>query len=250
MLTRDAFDFSGRTLVLTGANGAIPRAIARDFNRCGANLVLTDLDPGALQDFARELDAGGRVVVERFDVTSPEEADAVAALARTTFGGVDFLVTGAGYFPERAAKDMTAAEWHRVLDVNLAGTFHVSRAMIPLLADGSAMVHIASWAGHYGSIWHSHYAAAKGGVLAFARTLAKELAPRTRVNCVSPGFIDTPMVTDIMAKSGDSAIAQTLLARVGKPAEVASVVTFLCSDAASFITGETVHVNGGLSIAS
>jgi len=248
--TSDQFDFSGRTLVLTGANGAIPRAIARDFNASGANLVLTDLDPRPLRSFVDEIGAGDRAVVARLDVTVAHEADAAARLAQDRFGAVDFLVTGAGYFPEKPTKDMTAAEWNKVVDVNLTGTFHISRAVIPYLAEDSAMVHIASWAGHYGSIWHSHYAAAKGGVLAFARTLTKELAPRTRVNCVSPGFIDTPMVTDLMAKSGDSAIAQTLLARVGRPDEVASVVTFLCSNAASFITGETIHINGGLSIAS
>lgn len=142
------YDLSNRSLILTGANGAIPRAIAREFYRCGANLVLSDLDPAALEAFAATLGDPSRIAVARFDVTVPEEADAVVGLCASRFGAVDFLVTGAGYFPEKATRDMTPAEWSRVIDVNLTGTFHISRAVIPRLADHSAMVHIASWAGH------------------------------------------------------------------------------------------------------
>lgn len=236
---------------MTGANGAIPRAIAAMFYEAGANLVLTDIESPVLEKFAENLDSKRRrIVVSDCDVTKSAQANAAATLAVRQFGGIDFLVTGAGFFPEGATAEMSDDEWSRVLDINLTGTFYISRAVVPALTANSAIVHIASWAGHYGSLLHSHYAAAKGGVLAFARTLAKELAPRTRVNCVSPGFIDTPMVTDLLEKSGQAAIEQTLLKRIGRPHEVASVVAFLCSDASSFITGETIHVNGGLSIAS
>lgn len=245
------YDFKGRTLLLTGANGGISRAIASEFYRCGANLYLTDLNEAALRKFADELDPSGtRIVVAVQDVTRSDHADRVVSACAERFGGIDFLVTAAGYFPEKAAKDMTDEEWRQILAINLDGTFYVSRAAIPVMRDNSAMVHIASLAGHFGSIWHSHYAAAKGGVLSFARTLAKELAPKIRVNSVSPGIIETVMTKDLMNQGGDQWIASTPMGRMGRPDEVATVISFLCSDGASFLTGETVHINGGLYIAS
>jgi 3-oxoacyl-[acyl-carrier protein] reductase len=117
--------------------------------------------------------------------------------------------------------------------------------------DGGSMVHIASVAGHRGSRQHAHYATAKAGVLGLARSLAQEFAPRNiRVNSVSPGIIDTPMVNDLMRGKGDYILASTPLGRMGTPDEVAGVIAFLASDLASFVTGETVHVNGGYYIAS
>ncbi len=112
------------------------------------------------------------------------------------------------------------------------------------------MVNIASMAGHRGSYQHAHYAAAKGAVLSFSRSLALELAPRVRVNAVSPGLIDTPLVQPLLKVRGPQLIDQTPLKRLGTSEEVARVIAFLCSDWASFITGETVHINGGLYIVS
>ncbi|CAB3657003.1 SDR family NAD(P)-dependent oxidoreductase [Paraburkholderia rhynchosiae] len=245
------YDFKGRSLLMTGANGGISRAIAAEFYACGANMVLTDLNEKALGDFAQELDPSGeRIVVAKVDVTESANADAAARLCNERFGGIDFLVTAAGHFPRSPTRDMTDEEWRDIIAINLDGTFYISRAVMPYLRDNSAMVHVASLAGHAGVIWHSHYGAAKGGVLSFARSLAKELAPRTRVNSVSPGIIDTPMVRAIMDSDGDAWLASTLLRRMGDPREVATVVSFLCSDGASFLTGETIHINGGLYIAS
>lgn len=245
------YDFNGRTLLLTGANGGISRAIAGEFYKAGATMVLTDLNIDGLTAFCKELDPSGQKVVPiKMDVTKSGDADTAAKLANDKFGGIDFLVTAAGYFPEVPMKDMTDAQWSHIIGVNLDGTFYASRAVIPFMRDGGAMVHIASLAGHFGSIWHSHYAAAKGGVLSFARTLAKELAPKIRVNSVSPGIIDTVMVRDLMEEGGDDWISGTPLQRLGRPEEVATVISFLCSDGASFVTGETIHINGGLYIAS
>ncbi|MBL8582458.1 MAG: SDR family oxidoreductase [Rhizobiaceae bacterium] len=245
------YDFNGRTLLLTGANGGISREIAREFYNCGATMVLTDLNIDGLRAFCEELDPSGqKVVAAKMDVTRSEDSDAAAQLAKDRFGGIDFLVTAAGYFPEVPARDMTNAQWSQIIAINLDGTFYASRAAIPYMRDGGAMVHIASLAGHFGSIWHSHYAAAKGGVLSFARTLAKELAPKIRVNSVSPGIIDTVMVRELMEQGGGDWIKATPLQRLGRPEEVATVISFLCSDGASFLTGETIHINGGLYIAS
>ena len=137
------------------------------------------------------------------------------------------------------------------MGINLDGVLYASRAMIPVLNEGGSMVHIASVAGHGGSRLHAHYATAKAGVLGLARSLALELAPQNiRVNAVSPGIIDTPMIEDLMKLKGDIIFATTPMGRLGTPDEVAGVIAFLASDLASFITGETVHVNGGYYIAS
>jgi 3-oxoacyl-[acyl-carrier protein] reductase len=242
--------FDGKVLLLTGANGAIPRAVARLFHGLGAALVLTDLDAAALADFAAALPAGPRVLTARADVAQAEEIDAAFAMATVELGGVDILVTGAGIYREAPIATMSEGDWRQTLAVNLDGVFHACRRAATELREGGAICNIASMAGHRGSLRHTHYGAAKGAVLAFSRGLAQELAPRgIRVNCVSPGIIATPMVDHLLAQRGDALLAATPLGRLGTPEEVADAVAFLCSDRAAFITGETLHVNGGLHIA-
>ena len=146
--------------------------------------------------------------------------------------------------------DMTDAQWRQALGVNLDGVFFTCRASIPLFAEGGAVVNIASMAGRKGSFMHSHYAASKGAVLAFSPALALEPAPRVKVNAVSPGIIDTPLVQPLLERQGPQLIAQTPQKQLGRPEEVAQTVAYLCSDWASFITAETIHINGGLYIAS
>jgi 3-oxoacyl-[acyl-carrier protein] reductase len=245
------FQFEGKILLLTGANGGITRAVARTFLDLGARMVLTDLDGPGVQRFAREVDpTGNRVVTMKVDVTKSEECDASVRLCQEKFGRLDYLVNGAGLYLDQMVASMTDAQWRQTLGVNLDGVFYTCRAAIPALADGGAIVNIASMAGHRGSFQHTHYAAAKGAVLTFSRSLARELAPRVRVNVVSPGLIDTPLIQPLLKVSGPALIDQTPLKRLGRPEEVARVIAFLCSDWASFLTGETIHINGGLHIAS
>ena len=243
------FDFSGKVLLLTGANGGITRAIARLFRQMGARLVLSDLNDAGLTAFGAELDKTGRSVVTlKGDASQSADSDAAVALARERFGGLDFLVTGAGLYLDQLIATMTDEQWRQAIGVNLDGVFYSCRAASKALRDGGAVVNIASMAGHRGSYQHAHYAAAKGAVLSFTRSLALELAPRVRVNAVSPGLIDTPMVVPLLQARGPQLIEQTPLKRLGTPEEVARVIAFLCSDWASFMTGETVHINGGLYI--
>jgi 3-oxoacyl-[acyl-carrier protein] reductase len=155
----------------------------------------------------------------------------------------------AGLYPEGGLAAMSESEWRRAIDVNLNGVFLTCRSAARHLRDNSAVVMVSSIAAHRGSAMHAHYAAAKGGVLSLMRSLALELAPRTRVNAVSPGIIESEMTRTLVAARGEQLVAQTPLGRLGRPGEVASVIAFLCSDAASFITGETIHVNGGLYVA-
>lgn len=246
------FDFSGRTLFLTGANGGISRAIAQVFFDLGANCVLTDLDLEGMAAFARELDpSGARVLALRQDAGVEDDARRAVAAAVERFGTLDFVVTSAGLYRARTVKDMDEAYWRKGIAVNLDGVFYTCHAAIAHLAQGSAIVNVASMAGHRGSFSHADYAAAKSGVLGFSRSLAIELAPRVRVNAVSPGLIDTPMVRPLMAgDKGAALLESTPMKRLGTPQEIGRVVAFLCSDWAGFVTGETVHVNGGLYIAS
>lgn len=245
------FNFREKVLVLTGANGVIPRAVARTFFELGANLVVSDIDYDGLTAVAQSLDpSGDRIVVLRQDASRSRDAAELATACQERFGGADYLVTAAGLYRDQLVAAMTDEQWRETIGVNLDGVFFTCRAIAPLLRDGGAIVNIASVAGHRGSCQHAHYAAAKGAVLTFSRSLALELAPRIRVNAVSPGLIDTPMIRSLLAARGEELFAATPLKRLGQPDEVARTIAFLCSDWASFITGETLHINGGLYIAS
>lgn len=239
---------SSRVTVITGANGEIPRAIAALFARAGARLVLTDIDVEPLTAFAQTLE-GEQAAVCRQDVSDPADADRVADRVRERFGGVDCIVTGAGLYQHLDIQRMTAEQWRTSLAVNLDGVFWTIRALLPLLTAGSSIVNITSVAGHRGSIDHTPYASAKGGVLTLTRSLAQELAPRTRVNAVSPGLIDTRMMQTLDGSRKARMIEGTPMKRLGTATEVAEVVAFLCGPGAGYVTGETIHVNGGLHMA-
>lgn len=240
-------DMAGKTLILSGAGGAIGREIARQFLEAGANLVLGDLALDPLAKFCKEIDPSGeRAKPFRLDAASSASNDEFVALAVETFGSVDFVVPAAGIYPEVAIADMTNDQWATVMNINLDGVFYLIRACIPHLNQDGSIVNISSIAGHRGSNKHGHYAAAKGALLALTRSLAWELGSKARANCVSPGIIETQMTVDLVAARGDVLIAATPSGRLGQASEVASVVLFLCSPAASFVNGETIQVNGGL----
>ena len=246
-----SYDFTGRTLFLTGAGGGIPAAIARLFAASGANLFLTDLHADSLTSLANELQDMTSLVAHALDVSDPQAVRAAAEACHTRFGQIDYVVTGAGLYEEGAVDGMEDDVWRRGIAVNLDGVFHSVRAALPHMPDGGAVVNIASMAGHRGSFGHAPYSAAKGAVLALTRSLAQEVAGRNiRCNAISPGLIDTPMVRGLMQERGGDMLKMTPLGRLGTPEDVAGVAAFLCSDGAAFLTAETIHVNGGLYIAS
>lgn len=235
--------------VITGAAGEIPAEIARLFAARGTQLLLSDVDEPALARLAEELRTDTRVETLRQDVASADDAEALAQHCRKHYGRVDHVITGAGLYEHLPLAEIDPERWRRSLAINLDGVFYTIQALRPLLTEGSSVVNITSVAGHRGSPDHTPYAAAKGGVLTLTRSLAQELGPRTRVNAVSPGLIDTRMMQSLDARRREAMTAAMPLQRLGSSREVAEVVLFLCSPAAGYVTAETIHVNGGLYIA-
>lgn len=238
----------GKTALITGAGGGIGGACARLLGEESVNLILTDIKQEAIE---QQLELGGGA--DEFDVEAIVEADLCnegdlnqLIAAAQSDGGIDFLIPAAGIYPEVPVSEMSDADWEQVFDINVTSVFKLVRESLPQLNEGGSIVNFGSIAGARGSMNHAHYSASKGAIGAFTRSLALELAPKNiRVNAVAPGIIETPMIDELVVSSGDKILADTPLGRYGKAEEIASVVTFLCSSGASFITGETVHVNGG-----
>lgn len=243
--------FTNKTFLITGAAGGIARATALRVARHGANVALSDVNPAALEALQQELLGQvpqAQVSIHVTDVSDAEACRQVAQAVAGRFGGIDHLVHSAGIYPEKLVADMRDDEWRKLMQINLDGTFYICRAVIPHLNDDSSIVTLSSVAGQRGSYGHAHYAASKGAVISFSRSLALELAPKTRVNALSPGIIATPMTKDLLAKNQQALLQNTPLKRLGTAEEVAGGIAFLCSPLAGFITAETLQVNGGLYI--
>jgi 3-oxoacyl-[acyl-carrier protein] reductase len=241
------FDFRGKNALITGAASGIGRATGQYFFDCGANVVLADINLSGLETLAASLASPARVAVAQYDACVSKSADSVVALATERFGNIDYVVACAGINESQIADQMTDEQWHRMIGTNLDGVFFITRRAISAMNDGGAIVALSSMSGHRGGSYaHAHYGATKGGILAYTRGLAKDVAPRIRVNSLSPGLIDTPMLP---AHAVEKQLSGIPLGRIGKASEVASVAAFLCSDAASYITGETIIISGGLYMA-
>ncbi len=243
-------DLSGRTALVSGGSRGIGAACCRILARAGCSVVINyRRRADAANQVAEEIRArGGRALPVGADVANPHQVGAMVEQAVQEFGGLDFLVANAGIWTGGPVESLTDADWARMIGVNLTGTFHLVRAVVPHLRAraGAGMVFIGSTAGQRGEASHSHYAASKGALIAFTRSLAVELAP-IRVNLVSPGWIRTDMSAESLRPEN---IASSLkepipLGGPGDPEDVAAPVAFLLSSWARHITGAVVNVNGG-----
>ena len=242
----------GKIAIVTGAGQGIGRGIAEKLAAEGATVVVTDVNETTAKETADAI--GNGAVGIRADVTSRESVDAMVAQVQRQFGRIDVLVNNAGWDKASPFVDSDPADWDRVIAINLYGVLHTCKAVLPIMAGQGAgsVVNLASDAGRVGSSGEAVYSAAKGGVIAFTKTIAPEMARHgINANAVCPGPTDTALFASM---GGDNpklreALTKAIpLRRLGRPADLANAVAFLVSDEAAFITGQTVSVSGGLTM--
>ena len=232
-----------KTVLITGALGGIGRATIQAFNAYNVQLILIDI----VAEDKYFLDClKNQAVYFQVDIAQPEHVDQIYQQILKQFPQIDFLIHTAGVYQHIELDDLDFATWNQQINLNLNANYYLIKSFKNALTEDSAIVNIASIAGHQGSLAHTAYATAKGGVVALSKSLAIELAPKTRVNTVSPGLIDTQMMQGMTAEKRRDMTEATPLQRLGQPHEIADVILFLCSQGASFMTGENIHVNGGL----
>ena len=243
------FELAGKRALVTGASGAIGGAIARSLHGQGAAVALSGTREPALADLARAL--GARAHVVPADLADAAAAADLLARASAAMGGLDILVNNAGVTRDTLALRMKDEDWQHVLDVNLTSAFRLSRAVLKAMMRQrwGRIISIASIVGLTGNAGQANYAASKAGLIAMTKSVAQEVASRgITANCVAPGFIETPM-TEALGEDQRAALAGAIPAgRFGAAEDVAACVAFLASDEAAYITGETLHVNGGMAM--
>jgi 3-oxoacyl-[acyl-carrier protein] reductase len=244
------FDLTGKTALVTGASGGIGGAIARALHGAGAQVVLSGTREGVLSTLAANLGERAKVVV--CDLAEAAAVDGLVEVAETTAGApIDVLVANAGVTRDGLLLRMKDEDWEAVLRINLDSYFRLSRAALRgmMRRRWGRIIGITSVVGVAGNPGQTNYAASKAGMIGFSKALAQEVASRNiTVNCVAPGFIESPM-TDALNDTQKSQILGTIPAgRLGAGAEIAAACLFLASDEAAYITGQTLHVNGGMAM--
>ena len=244
------FDLTGKAALVTGASGGIGGAIARALHAQGATVTLSGTRAEALEALKAALGERAHVVAAKLD--DPADIDRLAKEAEAALGGkLDILVNNAGITRDNISMRMKDEEWEKVLQVNLTGTFRLTRAAMRGMMKRrfGRVINITSIVGVTGNPGQANYAAAKAGLIGMSKSLAQELASRgITVNCLAPGFIATPM-TDVLTDDQKKAILGRVPAdRLGTPEEIAAGVVYLASDEAAYVTGQTLHINGGMAM--
>jgi 3-oxoacyl-[acyl-carrier protein] reductase len=243
------FDLGGKAALVTGASGGIGGAIARALHGAGAKIVLAGTRVAVLEALAAEL--GERAFVATADLADPGAGDALVKATEAQAGQLDILVNNAGLTRDQLALRMKDEDWQKVIDVDLTAGFRLARAAMRgmMRRRWGRIIGIASVVGVTGNPGQANYAAAKAGMIGMSKALAAEVASRgITVNCVAPGFIATAMTEALTEEQRQRLAGVIPIGRVGTPEEVAASVLFLASDEARYVTGHTLHVNGGMAM--
>jgi 3-oxoacyl-[acyl-carrier protein] reductase len=241
---------AGKVAIVTGGTRGIGLAIARLLAEDGASVVVSGRDAARLDAAVKELESlGAPAMAVAADAAKREDADRLVEATRERFGRIDVLVNNAGITRDQLLVRMKDDDWDQVLDTNLRGVFLMTRAVgkVMMRQKSGRIINIASTAGAMGNPGQVNYSAAKAGVIGLTKAAGRELAHwNILVNAVAPGLIETDMAASIPAEAREAMLQQVPLKRIGQGREVAEVVRFLAGDGASYITGQTIHVNGGL----
>ena len=246
-------NFEDRTCLITGSSRGIGRGIAKEFADKGANVVINyRASTGPAEEAAAEIrEQGGEVMIAQGDITEEEEIVAMHEEIDDAYGSIDVLINNAGINVDTLFSEMTRAEWDRVIEVDLTGAFVCTKEFFDDIAEAEdgRLINISSVVGKQGNVGQANYAAAKSGMFGLTRTLAIELADSgSTANCVAPGFTKTEMVEGLPQRVQDQIRSEIPLGRFATIEEVASVVRFVASSEASYITGEVIDVNGGIDL--
>jgi len=245
-----SIDLSGKTAIVTGGGQGIGKATGAALHAAGANVVLNYFPDGdgANQKIAEAAasEFGDRATALAADVRNMDDMSQMAETTVERFGGLDIVVNNAGILRDRSFKKMSQNEWQDVIDTNLTGVFNSCKAAVAHLGEGGAIINVASLSAVTGFFGQANYASAKAGVMTLTKVLSKELARgNVRVNSVAPGVVMTEMGESIPEENRKAMLANVPLNRFAQPSEIADVILFLASDLSSYVTGQTIHVNGG-----
>ena len=240
-------NLSGKIALVTGASRGIGRAIAEKLVACGATVIGTATTEKGAEAISQYLDKNGKGLA--LNVTDEASIESVISTVKAEFGDIDILINNAGITRDNLLMRMKEDEWQDILDTNLTSVFRLSKALMRTMMKKryGRIITIGSVVGTMGNAGQANYAAAKAGLIGFSKSLAREVASRgITVNVVAPGFIATDMTAALTDEQKALTLAQVPVGRLGQPIEIANAVAFLASDEASYITGETLHVNGGM----
>jgi len=243
------FELTGKTALVTGATGTIGATIARGLHGQGATVAISGTRREVLDGLAAEL--GGRVHILPANLADPAETEALVPRAEAAMGQLDILVANAGVTRDNLLVQLRDEDWEQVIAINLSATFRLSRAAVRgmMRRRFGRVIAITSVVGITGNPGQANYVAAKAGITGMIKAMAQEYAKRgVTANCVAPGFIVTPMTDKLNDKQRETIVAKIPASRAGTPAEVAAAVVFLASNEAGYVTGQTLHVNGGMAM--